>query len=97
MRGRKHPEDILPMLKELQFDKTSRVRNTVVHVLGQISYKKGCLQKVIEDLRLWKNEELVKEALAEIMEVHERYKDFAILTQAEAINYINTHFNKRKE
>lgn len=84
LRGRKHPEDILPMLKELQFDKTARVRNTVVHVLGQIAYKKGCLQKVVDDLKAWENQELVKEALLEIIDVHERYKNFASLTKKEA-------------
>jgi len=42
LRGRKYPADILPLLKELQNDTTARVRNTLVHVLGQISYKKGC-------------------------------------------------------
>lgn len=97
LRGRKHPEDILPMLKELQFDKTARVRNTVVHVLGQIAYKKGCLQKVVEDLKSWENEELVKQALAEIIEVHGRYKDFAVLTQDEAINYIDVQFGETKK
>jgi len=45
LRGRKHPEDILPLLQELQFDKTARVRNTLVHVIGQISYKKDNVDK----------------------------------------------------
>lgn len=95
LRGRKHPEDILPMLKELQFDKTARVQNTVVHVLGQIAYKKGCLQKVVEDLKSWENKELVQEALAEIIDVHNRYQDFATLTQAQAIKYIDTQLSKK--
>lgn len=38
LRGRKFPQDILPMLKELEHDKTARVRNTLVHVIGQIAY-----------------------------------------------------------
>lgn len=97
LRGRKHPEDVLPMLKELQFDKTARVRNTVVHVLGQIAYKKGCLQRVVDDLKLWENKELVKEALAEIIDVHDRYKNFAVLTQTEAIKYIDGQFNKTRK
>ncbi len=54
LRGRKHPEDILPLLQELQFDKTARVRNTLVHVIGQIAYKKGCLKTVVEHLKTWK-------------------------------------------
>jgi hypothetical protein len=76
------------MLKELQFDKTSRVRNTLVHVIGQIAYKKGCLETVVADLNNWENKDLVADALAEIIDVHDRYKDFAIKTQAEAIAYI---------
>ena len=88
LRGRTHPEDILPLLKELQFDKTERVRSTLVHVLGQIAYKKGCLEKVVGDLKKWENKTLVKDALEEIIDVHDRYKDFAIKTQQQAIDYI---------
>lgn len=92
LRGRKYPQDILPLLKELQFDKTARVRKTLVHVLGQIAYKKGCLEIVIEDLKSWKNQELVSEAMDEIINVHERYKDFSALTQKQAIAYIEKNF-----
>ena len=92
LRGRTHPEDILPLLKELQHDTTSRVRNTLVHVLGQIAYKKGCLETVIAHLKDWENEELVRDALDEIVDVHDRYKDFSIKTQKEAIKYIAKHF-----
>lgn len=70
LRGRKHPEDILPLLKELEFDKTARVRNTLVHVLGQIAYKKGCLATVIAHLKTWKNQQLVADALQEIIRPH---------------------------
>lgn len=91
LRGRTHPQDILPLLKELQFDKTARVRNTLVHVLGQIAYKKGCLEIVVADLKTWKNKDLVADALAEIIDVHERYKNFAVKTQEEAIAYIEKH------
>jgi hypothetical protein len=92
LRGRTHPQDILPMLKELQFDKTARVRNTLVHVLGQIAYKKGCLETVVADLKKWENKELVADAIAEIIDVHDRYKDFAIKTQEEAVDYIEKNF-----
>jgi HEAT repeat protein len=84
LRGRTHPQDILPLLKELQHDKTARVRNTLVHVLGQIAYKKGCLQTVLTDLKTWDNEELVAKAIDEIIDVHDRYKNFSFLTQAQA-------------
>ena len=94
LRGRTHPQDILPMLKELQFDHTARVRNTLVHVLGQIAYKKGCLETVIEDLKSWENKDLVLQALDEIIDVHHRYRDFAILTQEQAIAYIDKHYRR---
>jgi 3-methyladenine DNA glycosylase AlkC len=87
-RGRTHPGDILPLLKELQNDKTARVKNTLVHVLGQISYKKGCLAVVVKDLETWENKELVEKAIKEIIDVHERYKHFAALTQEEVRKYI---------
>jgi len=92
LRGRTHPQDILPMLEHLQYDETARVRNTLVHVLGQIAYKKGCLQTVVAALKNWDNKELVKDALDEIVDVHHRYKDFAILTQKEAITYIDKNY-----
>jgi HEAT repeat protein len=95
LRGRTHPQDILPLLKELQFDKTARVKNTLVHVLGQIAYKKDCLAIVAEHLKSWDNTELVSQALDEIIDVHDRYKDFAILTREHAIDYI-TKLYKRK-
>ena len=92
LRGRKYPQDILPLLRELQWDKTARVRNTLVHVLGQIAYKKGCLETVIADLKKWENKELVTDAIDEIIDVHDRYKDFSVKTQDEAREYILKHF-----
>jgi hypothetical protein len=92
LRGRKHPKDILPLLKELQFDATSRVRNTLVHVLGQIAYKKGCLEIVIAELKQWENQNLVEDAIAEIIDVHHRYRNFSAYTQDEAKLYIQSVF-----
>jgi hypothetical protein len=92
LRGRRYPQDILPMLQELQNDKTARVRNTLVHVIGQIAYKKGCLQTVISHLKTWDNQQLVADALAEIIDVHERYKNFSVLSQDEARAYIEQHY-----
>lgn len=92
LRGRTHPQDILPLLKELQNDKTSRVRNTLVHVLGQISYKKNCLETVIAHLNQWSNKELKDKAVEEIIDVHQRYKNFSVLTQKQAIAYIDKHY-----
>jgi hypothetical protein len=92
LRGRTHPQDILPLLKKLQHDKASRVRNTLVHVLGQIAYKKGCLETVVVALKNWENKVLVNEALEEIIDVHYRYRNFAVLTQEQAQEYIGKHF-----
>jgi HEAT repeat protein len=92
LRGRKYPADILPMLKELQNDKTARVRNTLVHVIGQIAYKKDCLATVTEHLKTWDNKQLVKDAIEEIIDVHYRYRNFSALTQEEARLYIANHF-----
>lgn len=92
LRGRKYPQDILPLLKELQHDKTARVRNTLIHVLGQIAYKKGCLEIVIADLKTWQNQALVKEAVDEIIDVHHRYRNFTVKTQQQAIEYIAENF-----
>jgi len=96
LRGRTHPQNILPLLKELQFDRTARVKNTLIHVLGQIAYKKGCLETVVEHLKLWENKELVLRALDEIIDVHGRYKDFTILTQKQAIDYIDQHYKLKR-
>ncbi|MEO6489703.1 MAG: HEAT repeat domain-containing protein [Ferruginibacter sp.] len=92
LRGRIHPQDILPLLKQLEFDTTARVKNTLIHVIGQISYKKGCLETVISHLKNWKNKDLVVKAFEEIIDVHDRYKDFAELTTDQATKYIEEHF-----
>ncbi len=91
LRGRTHPQEVLPLLQELEFEKTSRVRNMIVHVLGQISYKKDCLETVMSHLKGWKNKEIVKEAIAEIIDVHHRYKNFSTLTQEEAKKRIESY------
>jgi hypothetical protein len=79
-------------LQELEDDKTARVRNTLVHVIGQIAYKEGCIETVIEHLKGWKNQELVLEAIDEIIDVHHRYRNFSVLTQEEAKTYIRNNF-----
>lgn len=92
LRGRTHPQDILPLLKELQNDQTNRVRETLIHVLGQIAYKKGCLETVIAELNTWNNKGLVEKAIDEIVDVHHRYRSFAVLSQKEAITYIAKNY-----
>lgn len=91
LRGRKYPQEILPLLQELQHDKTARVRNTLVHVIGQIAYKKGCLKTVLDNLKTWDNQQLVADALEEIIDVHHRYRNFSAMTQDEARKYIAEH------
>ncbi|GAB1855325.1 hypothetical protein MHTCC0001_01580 [Flavobacteriaceae bacterium MHTCC 0001] len=60
LRGRTHPQDILPLLKVLEFDDTKRVADTLVHVLGQISYKNGCLKQLSITLILGKIKRLLE-------------------------------------
>lgn len=94
LRGRKFPQDILPLLQELQYDKTARVRNTLVHVIGQIAYKKGCLEIVIKHLKNWDNKSLIANALEEIIDVHYRYRNFSALTQEQARAFILKNYPK---
>jgi len=91
LRGRTHPEDILPLLTEVQHDTDKKVQSYIVHVLGQISYKKECLEKVIDILKTWENQIIVQKALKEILEVHARYEKFSEKTYAEAKTYIIHH------
>jgi len=64
----------------------------IIHVLGQISYKNGCLEKVVENLKSWKNRELVRDAFKEILKVHSRYK-CAVRSPEDAEDYIKKHLN----
>jgi HEAT repeat protein len=89
LRGRTHPQDILPLLRELQYDTTKRVRRTLVHVIGQISYKKGCLETVMKDILTWENKQLIADAIEEIIDVHHRYKDFSYYTQGQVREFID--------
>lgn len=70
LRGRTHPEDVLPILAEYQNDSEKKVIDTIVHILGQISYKKGCLERVVSSLKGWENTDLINRALKEIVIVH---------------------------
>lgn len=97
LRGRKFPQDILPLLQELQNDKALRVRNTLVHVIGQIAYKKGCIETVIKHLKKWENKQLVEDALKEIINIHQRYSNFSALTQEQAVQYIANNFEDKKK
>jgi HEAT repeat protein len=92
LRGRSHPEDVLPLLEDLQDDKDRRVIETIIHVLAQISYKEGCLEKVLSALKGWNNKELVKKALKEILAVHRRYEKFSAKSYNKAKEYVEHEF-----
>jgi len=47
---------------------------------------------VIQDVLEWDNKELVKDAREEIIDVHDRYQDFAVLSQKQAIDFIRASF-----
>ena len=87
LRGRTHPEDVLPILEELQDETNPKVRKMIIHVLGQISYKKGCLEKVTGALKTWKNKKLVEDTIPYIIEVHKNYP-FSAKTAEEAEKYL---------
>lgn len=94
LRGRTHPEEILPLLGELQHDPDREVRRILVHVLGQISYKSGCLEKVVYSLKSWTNKPLVENALNEILDVHRRYQNFSAKSYREARDFIAREFRR---
>jgi hypothetical protein len=93
LRGRKHPNEVLPILIEYQNDLDKKVKDTIIHILGQISYKKGCLQQVISSLKGWENTELVHKALEEIVIVHQNYCKFSFLSPEEAQELIRKEFD----
>jgi hypothetical protein len=73
------------------------VRETVIHVLGQISSKEGCLEKVISALKCGDHRELVENALKEILEVHQRYERFSLHSYKAAKGYVEPEFKKELE
>ena len=75
--GRTHPEKILPLLKKIQWEDNTRVFSMIIHVIGQICYKKGCVEKVLEMLKNWENKELIGKALLEMIHVHQNYEKFS--------------------
>ena len=91
LRGRTHPEDILPLLEELQDEDNPQVRKMIIHVLGQISYKKGCLEKVTSTLKTWHNREIVEDTIPYIIELHKKYP-FSVKTPEEAERYLKENF-----
>lgn len=64
----------------------------VVHILGQISYKRGCLEKVISSIKSWNNKDLVEKTLKEIIDVHRNYVKFSYLSPEDAQDIIKKEF-----
>ncbi|TCL54105.1 HEAT repeat protein [Kineothrix alysoides] len=87
LKGRTHPQEIIALLKKLQYDKHPRVKEMLVHVLGQISYKKGCFHFVEGEVFSWNNADIYKLFQKEVIEVHGRYEKFSALPQKEVIAF----------
>jgi len=87
LRGRTHPQDIIGSLRKLQYDENKRVWDTLIHVLGQISYKRGCFAFVARELETWDNKKVYAAFAKEAAEVHGRYEKFSELTQAQVMEY----------
>lgn len=87
LRGRTHPQEIIGLLKKLQYDKHPRVKEMLIHVLGQISYKKGCFHFVENEVALWDNADIYKLFQKEVIEVHGRYEKFSALSKKEVIAF----------
>ena len=92
LRGRTHPEELLPLLKNiLKENVTKKTKKMLVHIIGQISYKKGCLEKVIKEIKTWNDKEFISECKKEIIEVHKKYARFSILKIDEVNNYLSNN------
>jgi len=91
-RGRTHPEDVMPVLRLLQFEKHKRVRPMLIHIFGQISYKKGCLEKVTAELLSWEDKTLANECFEEIINQHRHidshYRTVNTLSPQECEEYL---------
>lgn len=88
LRGKKCPEDILPILRSVQNEKHKSVVNVIIHVVGRISYKKGSIEKVVEELKTWTNKWLVKKSAQEIISFHKKHTKFANRTPEEITDYL---------
>ena len=95
LHGRTHPEDIMPLLREVQDDSNRRVRDMIAHVISQISYKEGCLPIVVAELNTWHNQALVQKALDEIIKLHGE-QNYCVFSQEEAREYILREINYGK-
>jgi len=89
LRGRTHPEDLLPIITNiLRENIDKKTRKMLIHIIGQISYKKGCLEKVTAELNTWEDKAFIAECGKEIIDVHKRYERFSALSVNEADEYM---------
>lgn len=65
----------------------TKVVKMLVHVLGQISYKKGCFHYVVDELKKWGNKNIYRSFQDEVIEVHGRYEKFSEFSQEYVSNY----------
>ena len=91
LRGREHPQEIIGFLKKLQHDDNKRVRQMLIHVLGQISYKKGCFYFVENEVYSWERGDIYRAFQKETIEVHGRYEKFSELSK----NDVTEFFDKK--
>ena len=87
LHGRTCPQEILPLLADMQGETNKRVCTMIVHVIGQISYKEGCLETVIDELRGWGNRDLRSRAIVSILAVH-REQTYCAHSYKDAREYI---------
>ncbi len=64
----------------------------LIHVLGQISYKKGCFFLVEQEVARWDNQSIYPVFAKEAIAVHGRYEKFSALTQQQIIDFFDTKF-----
>jgi HEAT repeat protein len=91
LRGRTYPKEIIHILKSMQNDPDKKVRKMLVHILGQISYKKGCFHFVEQEVKSWNNKALFEKYKAEIIEVHGRYEKFSEFSQKYIIEFFSNN------
>lgn len=93
LRGRAHPSEVINILERIQHDKSKQVKAMLIHVLGQISYKKGCLHYVSEQVRTWENQDIYSLYQKEVIQVHKRYERFSEFT----VDYVVRYFKDNNE
>ena len=82
-------EDLLPVIRNMVREGVdAKTRKMLIHIIGQISYKRGCLEKVVAELKTWENRIFVAGCAKEIIAVHKSYEKFSALSSQQAHNYI---------